>query len=461
VEPLSGQEAKLFYAARKGKLKKVVKSLQNGADINAKDEGGFTPLHEASFHDRADVAELLIARGANVNARDNDEMTPLHSAAIGNARVTAELLISKGADVNGSSSTSFTPLHEAVIGKARDFSELLITHGANVNAVATDALEVKVIMEGKEYATAARGYTPLHLAAFMNAQDTAEVLIAHGADVNFPAENGYTPLHTAAFANAEETAEFLIIKGADVNAKAKDGATPLDVAAHFGRAEVSEVFKKHKRDLPRHADAEIASLISLMGRRDLLGTPVHLSKLLELGDRAIPYLIPLLESDDVNVVADAAKLLGKLGARQAIPKLLILSKSLWAEVHQASLEALAFLDKRDSAALLLDRRAPFEQIGRLWTAIIQGWQMLYPPEILHAFCVEAIGAMPGLNFASKNDEARAWGMLGSLLFKSLNPEWPGGFDGTKPCPEARRCCEEALRCEPGDSWWEGWVRRFS
>jgi len=214
-------------------------------------------------------------------------------------------------------------------------------------------------------------------------------------------------------------------------------------------------------DLPdQHNTAEITSLVSMLGRRDLLGPPTHWDKLLKLGKPVIPRLIPLLDSDDVNVVADAAELLGQLGAKQAIPKLRALSKSQWAEVHQAALAALALLDKKSSGALQLDRQESFEQIGRLWTAIIQGRQNLYPPETLHAYCVETISAMPSLRFSSKSDEAKAWGMLGSLLFKSLNPEWPGGFDETKPCLEARKCYEEALRCEPGDSWWEDWIERF-
>ena len=122
--------------------------------------------------------------------------------------------------------------------------------------------------------------------------------------------------------------------------------------------------------------------------------------------------------------------------------------------------ALPKLDKRETE-LCLDCQDPYGQIAGLWTAIIQGRQNLYPPVTLHAYCVETWDAMPRVKFPSTEKEARAWGMLGSLFFKSLNPDWPGGFDGTRPCSEARKCYAEALRCEPGSSWWKGWVDRFS
>ena len=207
---------------------------------------------------------------------------------------------------------------------------------------------------------------------------------------------------------------------------------------------------------------EIEALISELGRRDILfGPNPALVKLKEKGSVAVPHLLRVLDSNDVPVVVDAINVLKDMDAKQAIPKLTVLSKSQWAEVHQAALIALATLDKKSADTLQFDRQLPYEQISRLWTSIIQGRQELYPTDVLHKWCVEAIDAMPGIEFPSKDKQAKAWGMLGSLMFKSMNPEWPGGSDGTKPCPEAKRCYEEALRAEPGESWWEGWVKRFS
>lgn len=208
-------------------------------------------------------------------------------------------------------------------------------------------------------------------------------------------------------------------------------------------------------------DDEIETLIAELGRRDILGPNAALNKIRDKGASAIPHSLRVLEGNNVTAVVDAINLLKDMEAKEAIPDLEALSKSQWAEVSQAAYTALAVFDRKTASALQFDRQQPFEQIGRLWTAIIQGRQELYPSEVLNGWCREAIDAMPGLKFATTENQAKAWGMMGSLMFKSMNPEWPGGFDGTKPCPEAKRCYEEALRAEPGDGWWQDWVNRFS
>ena len=51
----------LHEAAAKGDLDEVKRHLENGANVNAKDKYGWTPLHEASNNGHKEVAELLIA----------------------------------------------------------------------------------------------------------------------------------------------------------------------------------------------------------------------------------------------------------------------------------------------------------------------------------------------------------------------------------------------------------------
>jgi hypothetical protein len=99
--------------------------------VNAKGKWGWTPLHTAAWEGHADVVAALIANGADVNAKDNDGKTPLHWAM--NADVV-EALIAHGADVNAKDNEGSTPLHGATDHGDADIVETLIAHGADVNA---------------------------------------------------------------------------------------------------------------------------------------------------------------------------------------------------------------------------------------------------------------------------------------------------------------------------------------
>ena len=53
-----------------------------GSDVNAKANGGVTPLHKAAFHERNDMVKFLLGRGGEVDTRDDTGKTPLHWAVI-------------------------------------------------------------------------------------------------------------------------------------------------------------------------------------------------------------------------------------------------------------------------------------------------------------------------------------------------------------------------------------------
>ena len=124
----------IHLAARAGDLAKVKSLIEAGADINARDKGGGTPLFSAVFADHDDVARFLIAQGADVNAKDKNDMTPLHDACRRGRKDGVELLISKGADVNAKDSEGSTPLHLVFFSGRMDVAELLIAKGADINA---------------------------------------------------------------------------------------------------------------------------------------------------------------------------------------------------------------------------------------------------------------------------------------------------------------------------------------
>jgi len=60
----------LDSAALVGDVEEVEESLEEGADPNAKAEGGLTPLHEAAYKGHVDVVKLLLERGADPTVKN-------------------------------------------------------------------------------------------------------------------------------------------------------------------------------------------------------------------------------------------------------------------------------------------------------------------------------------------------------------------------------------------------------
>ena len=68
--------------------------------MNARDESGWTPLHEAAAHNpNPAVIDVLVRLGADVNAKDEDGWTPLHMAAVLNEHpAVIDALLDAGAN---------------------------------------------------------------------------------------------------------------------------------------------------------------------------------------------------------------------------------------------------------------------------------------------------------------------------------------------------------------------------
>lgn len=86
----------LFLAAGEGRLDAVRYLLDQGADVNAREYGGRTPLTEAAFSGNASVIKELLLRGADMNAV-SDAGTPLDVAMQTNHATAIDLLKHYGA----------------------------------------------------------------------------------------------------------------------------------------------------------------------------------------------------------------------------------------------------------------------------------------------------------------------------------------------------------------------------
>lgn len=133
----------LHFAVKKGKPEMIKLLIEKGADVNAKDEQGDTPLFAAvcSYSEKIKPLELmkiLLDNGADIHARNNKGMTPLiYSVRFISSRDEGDeirFLISRGAEVNVKDNDGMTPLHYAVLNNNEKVVQLFISKGADISA---------------------------------------------------------------------------------------------------------------------------------------------------------------------------------------------------------------------------------------------------------------------------------------------------------------------------------------
>jgi len=308
---------------KKSSLQEILNLIDKGANVNAKDIGGSTPLLCATGQGLSDVCFKLMDKGADVNAKNKSGYTPLHSAAFAGLSDVCLKLIESGADVNVKNKDGFTALIESAWNGLSEVCLKLIDKGANVNA-----------------------------------KD----------------DNGRTPLINAANRDLSEVCLKLIDKGADVNAQNKNGNTALINAARKGFKDVCKAILVHSVIMPKTVDKIDESskkLLTALCVFKRLKLPKDIRDLIlnrnELKDEYLTELIYLIQKGNQlpepyrktvatkiaeNTIAQLKPLMVKAREEAKTPEIeTILDKDLLEEcygdqIHKNIMDNLEFLVRR-------------------------------------------------------------------------------------------------------------------
>ncbi len=134
--------------------------------------GKLIPQHE-KFMDAAEACNVLISNGADVNAKDADGTTPVMIASMDGCPETLQVLINSGADINAADAAGRTPLILAVLPAAKK-AEISLAH---VSPAAASQVKPLVVQS---------------MGLYPNVKETVKILLKAGADINAKDNAGKT-----------------------------------------------------------------------------------------------------------------------------------------------------------------------------------------------------------------------------------------------------------------------------
>lgn len=200
--------------------------IEAGAEVNVKDDAGYTPLLMAIEKGHGEIVKTLLQKGADIYQK-RDEWGPLmYGVKTGNLEII-KLLLEQGADIEQRAEIDgVTPLIIAAREENMEVIEFLLEAGADIE-------------NGGLY-----GNTPLIEAADSGKITLIRYLVEQGAKINTRNELGRTALMEAASKGKLYSVKILLKLGAKIGLRDNNGRTALDLASAEGHQEVVDYLKE-------------------------------------------------------------------------------------------------------------------------------------------------------------------------------------------------------------------------
>ena len=253
----------LHTAVQANQEENVAKLLAAGADPNAANRYGITPLWLAATNGSATVTRMLLKAGADVKGKLPHGETALMAAARTGEPETIRVLIEAGSDPNAhETSQGETALMWAAAENHPEAIQTLISgtanHGGanpNLHGKALDLAPMKWMQVGMVDTMLPRGgWTAIMYAARQDAKDAVRALADSGADLNAQDADGATALQFAIINQHYDLAGLLLERGANPNVADSTGMTPVYAAVDM---------KQFRSDIGRPARPSLDKLNAL------------------------------------------------------------------------------------------------------------------------------------------------------------------------------------------------------
>ncbi|MBP3416622.1 MAG: ankyrin repeat domain-containing protein [Spirochaetaceae bacterium] len=198
-------------------------TTERGADANARNANGESPLYNGIKADNPAVIEALVNNGTHFNTRDYLGNTPIHACIRWDSVSALKKLFVLGADLDAKNIAGKSPLAEAARAGKIEFARLLMDHGANINA--SDETGKTVLMDAIQSGK-------IELVA---------LLLNNGASPILQEMNGRNAFHEAAVLGEPQILNLVRKAGGDPLSRDKDGNTPLSLVFNKGEEAISAV----------------------------------------------------------------------------------------------------------------------------------------------------------------------------------------------------------------------------
>jgi ankyrin repeat protein len=233
-EKLDELNTELFTAVDEDDLGAVIRLLIAGAQLNAIDRTGMTPLMQAALRGEPDIVRLLLNKGAQVNAMDIFGVTALMQAAWAGHAGIVEMLVAHGADPNLQSTEQTPKLRTSGVSAL-----MAACMNGNVGVVKF-LLAENVNVDQRD----TQGQSALMYAAREGNPQIVGLLLSSGANMEMKDEYGRTALTIATIYNRYDAACTLVSAGANVYTQDIHNMTPIVYASALDHGDIYRFLKE-------------------------------------------------------------------------------------------------------------------------------------------------------------------------------------------------------------------------